>query len=96
MLHVERVSLDGSATQLNKYALNHNSQKEDDDEPSVVEEAGEHVQLFANLSRVNQVKDLHEHEYLEDYGVVKHLLCWFHRFGILWIFDIGWFYRTPI
>jgi len=76
MLHVERVCLDGRATKFNKHALDDNGSNENDNEPLVVKEALENIQLISNLSRVYQVEDLHEHEHLENYSVVKHLLCW--------------------
>jgi hypothetical protein len=50
MLIIEWISLDGRATQLNKYALNDNCQDEDDDEPFVIEEVGKDVDLpISNL-----------------------------------------------
>jgi len=85
MIVVERVCLDGRTTKLDEYALNHNGCKENHNEPLVIEETGEHVQFsFANLTRVDQVEDLHEHKYLENYSIMKHLLCWSHRLGFLW------------
>ena len=79
MLVAERVCLDSRTTKLDEYTLNHNGCKENHNEPLVIEETGEHVQLsFANLTRVDQVEDLHEHKHLENYSIMKHLLCWCH------------------
>lgn len=75
MFHGKRIGLDGVASELDEDHLDADCQKEDDNEPRVVEEVLEYVILvLSKLPRIDQVENLHENKDLENNRVVKHLL----------------------
>ena len=75
LIEVQSVGLHSGTAKLNEDTLDDDGKNEDDNEPYVVEEVSEHIDLIiSDLSRVNEVENLHENKDLEDNGVVKHLL----------------------
>ena len=75
MLSAQRVRFDKSTTVLHHGHLDDDGEDGDVDEQHVVENAAEHIDFSElKLSGVDLIEDLHEHESLEDVGVMDDLL----------------------
>ena len=75
LLDGKRSCSDSNPTELHKNDLNCKSAQNDQKEQIVVEEAREYVEIsLSELTSINFIEDLHEHENVKDNGIVSELL----------------------
>lgn len=98
MVSVERVAFNDSATDLNKNHLDDECKDNNGKEVWVLEDTREDVEFTVlNLTGIELIEELHEHEGLEHHGVMEKLLgwctqilfVWEHDFDVIWAFTLG-------
>lgn len=93
LLHAHWVTFDDSSTDLDENHLDNESEDNYTDELGISSDTGKDIEFTVfDLTSVDLVEELHEHEGLEDHSVMDKLLGWSTKFLFVWeeALDVIW------